>query len=257
MNRYSWVLNNPLRFVDPSGHNQLDHWRTAEIFIDEPGDLDQIKPPYPGAPRIDENWSENFSEDVTRLDDWQHPGWASPINPLPDAGWTFRNPLQHRGVDYPDSEGTELQASTHGLVVISDECSHPNCIQMAQPQRPDRFDASVNGGYGNVIIIEYPFDNVPASVAQTYGLENGQSLFVLYAHLVDPLGVEIGDTVEQGMVFGGVGNTGNSTGPHLHVEVRIGASGVIWDTQLCRGTCGDTWRTWRSLDDVDPQASWD
>jgi murein DD-endopeptidase MepM/ murein hydrolase activator NlpD len=59
-----------------------------------------------------------------------------------------------------------------------------------------------NGGYGNMIIIIHP-NNV-----QT-----------VYAHLRS-VNVVSGQTVAQGEQIGTVGNTGRSTGPHLHFEVR-------------------------------------
>jgi len=57
-------------------------------------------------------------------------------------------------------------------------------------------------GYGNLVIVE----NGPY---RTY-----------YAHL-SSIPVKLGQTVPQGMVIGLSGNTGNSTGPHLHYEVRL------------------------------------
>ncbi len=59
-----------------------------------------------------------------------------------------------------------------------------------------------NGAYGNLIIIAHP---------------NGTQTF--YAHQ-SKFAVSAGDNVSQGQVIGYVGNTGRSTGPHLHFEVR-------------------------------------
>ncbi len=59
-----------------------------------------------------------------------------------------------------------------------------------------------NGGYGNYVVVSHP---------------NGTQ--TLYAHL-NSVSVERGDQVKQGQKLGGMGNTGHSTGPHLHFEVR-------------------------------------
>ena len=58
-----------------------------------------------------------------------------------------------------------------------------------------------NYGYGNVVVIAHG----PA--------------FTIYGHL-DSYSVRCGQTVSAGTTIGGVGNTGNSSGPHLHFEVR-------------------------------------
>ena len=58
------------------------------------------------------------------------------------------------------------------------------------------------GGYGNYVVIDH-----------------GGGLTTLYAHM-SVVKVSPGDTVSQGTVIGITGNTGASTGPHLHYEVR-------------------------------------
>ncbi len=75
-----------------------------------------------------------------------------------------------------------------------------------------------NGGYGNLIIMKHP---------------NGMLTF--YAH-IKPNGIDVkqGQSVSQGTVIAHVGTTGESTGPHLHFEVRGGGnpgfdySGSAW-----------------------------
>ncbi|HSK96599.1 MAG TPA: M23 family metallopeptidase, partial [Euzebyales bacterium] len=63
--------------------------------------------------------------------------------------------------------------------------------------------AGVMGGYGNIIV-----------------LDHGGGMTTRYAHQ-SQLGASVGQTVEAGAQIGYVGSTGNSTGPHLHFEVRI------------------------------------
>lgn len=68
--------------------------------------------------------------------------------------------------------------------------------------------AGPQGGYGNFIIVDH-----------------GNGLSTCYAHC-DSISCWIGQKVTQGQVIGRVGTTGNSTGPHLHFEVRIDGSTV-------------------------------
>jgi murein DD-endopeptidase MepM/ murein hydrolase activator NlpD len=67
--------------------------------------------------------------------------------------------------------------------------------------------AGYMGGYGNIVIIDH-----------------GDGLSTAYAH---QSAIYVGSgSVSQGTVIGAVGSTGNSTGPHLHFEVRVNGSAV-------------------------------
>lgn len=69
-------------------------------------------------------------------------------------------------------------------------------------------DKSCGGGYGNHVIIEHDDGN-----------------YTIYAHMYEnSIVVNQGDSVNQGQVIGKVGNTGSSSGAHLHFEVRVGGS---------------------------------
>ncbi|MDD2228849.1 MAG: M23 family metallopeptidase [Candidatus Cloacimonetes bacterium] len=101
-------------------------------------------------------------------------------------GWGLRvHPISqqiefHYGIDIANQAGTPVYATAHGIVSKLD------------------FDS----GYGKRIMISH----------------NGGYL-TLYAHLYSYL-VRIGDEVNKGQIIGLMGDTGVSTGPHLHYEVR-------------------------------------
>lgn len=88
------------------------------------------------------------------------------------------------GVDFGAPIGTTVKASLAGEVILAKK------------------DGSYNGGYGNYIVIKH---------------SNGTQ--TLYAHL-SSVSVSVGDSVSTGEVIAKSGNTGRSTGPHLHFEVR-------------------------------------
>ena len=73
-------------------------------------------------------------------------------------------------------------------------------------------------------VISYGFNHW--SMGNYIIIDHGYGLFTAYYHL-QKLYVEKGDRVKQGQVIGLAGHTGNTTGPHLHFEVRISRGGVI------------------------------
>jgi murein DD-endopeptidase MepM/ murein hydrolase activator NlpD len=93
----------------------------------------------------------------------------------------------HKGVDVAAEPGTPIVAAAAGEVVYSDN-----------KQR----------GYGNLVIIRHK-----------------GGLLTVYAHNRRNL-VDVGQTVRQGSRIAEVGNTGRSTGPHLHFEVRVDGKAV-------------------------------
>ena len=89
--------------------------------------------------------------------------------------------VTHAGLDIAAPHGKEVSAPSDGTVVF----------------------AGLEGGYGNVLVIDH-----------------GYGIKTRYGHLSKIL-VKAGDRVKRGSAIANVGNTGRSTGPHLHYEVRV------------------------------------
>jgi murein DD-endopeptidase MepM/ murein hydrolase activator NlpD len=87
----------------------------------------------------------------------------------------------HRAIDIGAPTGSAVQAADGGFV---------------------SFAGWTDVGYGYLIVIDHA---------------NGFATY--YAHLSN-IYVGVGQAVERGQVIGAVGNTGRSTGPHLHFEIR-------------------------------------
>jgi len=106
----------------------------------------------------------------------------------------------HSGLDIAGQDGvTPIISALNGTVVKSAQGITGTCVNG---------DLNCGGKYGNYIIIQHTDGN-----------------YTLYAHMAtNSVIVQEGDTVKQGQVIGYVGNTGKSTGPHLHFEVRVGGN---------------------------------
>ena len=94
------------------------------------------------------------------------------------------HPVMHKGVDFAADHGADVVATADGIVI---------------------FAGSRGNGYGKTVVIDHG-----------YGVQTH------YAHLSD-FRVQIGDRVQRGNAIAAVGNTGRTTGAHLHYEVRFNA----------------------------------
>lgn len=114
-------------------------------------------------------------------------GWRRPVGGLVTQPWSYR----HGGMDFGVPEGTPVRAANAGTVITSTDLK-----------------GNGNGGY--------------RSYGRYVVLDHG-GISTLYAHL-SSRSARVGQRVGSGSVIGLSGNTGNSTGPHLHFETR-GPSG--------------------------------
>ncbi|WP_429815414.1 M23 family metallopeptidase [Ensifer sp. B1-9] len=92
----------------------------------------------------------------------------------------------HAGIDFRATVGTRIRSAAPGTVT----------------------NAGLTGGYGNMVEIDH-----------------GNGVSSRYAHLSTIL-VKVGDKVTEGEVIAKSGNTGRSTGPHLHYEIRLNGEAV-------------------------------
>jgi len=77
-------------------------------------------------------------------------------------------------------------------------------------------DSGWDTRYGNYVLIKHDLTD---EVRKKYPKAEGWSTY--YAHMLNPSPVKQGERVRENEVIGKIGNTGHSTGPHLHFEVRI------------------------------------
>jgi murein DD-endopeptidase MepM/ murein hydrolase activator NlpD len=117
-------------------------------------------------------------------------GFIWPVNGVVVSGFGMRWGRMHEGIDISASSGTPIWAAATGTVIWS----------------------GWRGGYGNAVVVDH-----------------GNGLATLYAH-ASALLVGVGQSVAQGETVALVGSTGNSSGPHLHFEVRV--NGVAVDPLL-------------------------
>ncbi len=107
------------------------------------------------------------------------------------SGYDFNPGANHPAIDIAGSTGNPVWASDNGVVVYA---------------------GWSNYGYGNLVVVDH-----------------GTGWQTLYAHL-NSINVGCGQSVNQGQGIGGLGNTGNSSGAHLHFEmIYVGTKVNPWN----------------------------
>ena len=155
----------------------------------------------------------------SNIDPWRPPVYPAPWIPSPHDHFYFLNPIAafdieaaysnygygevffenvvHTGIDIPGDIGTPILAAGEGKVIYAGQGIYRGG------------DNVYDDPYGKAVVIQHSFSY------------QGEPLYTLYAHLDEILVVEEQE-VKAGEKIGYMGNTGITTGPHLHFEVRVG-----------------------------------
>jgi murein DD-endopeptidase MepM/ murein hydrolase activator NlpD len=195
-NRYSYVLNNALRFTDPTGHYCYDPSSGADLVgtcVNEDGSTyslnsvptptQQPSPVFTGLPVASEviTWANGFGANSFAANR------ANPNSPSYDG--TYRNSGGlHPGLDFFAIAGTSVYSNVHGIV------------QIPSPYPGDAGRPIIDGKPSNVVVL----------------LDNG--MFVIFGHVQGIAGLTHGMEVFPGQLIGTVADQGSNS--HVHLALR-------------------------------------
>lgn len=152
--------------------------------------------------------------------DWRPPPYQAPMALRPEDHFYFRRPIPSDQVNWPHPE------YRYGNTFFGELAVHTGVDLGADFGTP-----VLASGSGEIIWTGYGLFRGFENLEDPYGLAiairhdfgyKGEYLYTVYAHLSE-INVWLGQHVEAGEHIGKVGNTGHSSGPHLHFEVRLGS----------------------------------
>lgn len=164
----------------------------------------------------DSNSDDSYSSSGIGTFIWPVPEYIEKKIPLKNqitatfAGDDSTHKGSHGAVDIANSVNlsAKIVAAADGKVVdVNTSCTH----DYGKPNAKDKYGCG--GGFGNYVIIKH---------------DNGY--YTLYGHMKKNIKVSKGDEVKSGQQIGTMGSTGNSSGNHLHFEVRKQKGNSFWDS---------------------------
>jgi len=157
------------------------------------------------------------------------------------------NPPARAGSDDPH-QAVDLAVVQYGIAMAGDPVQAILAGRVAAVVK-DRFP------YGNALLVETTLEGLPQNWLTRMQVptpaptlephpsltcpqleeplswdSDRRSLYLLYAHLQEPIHFQANDRVGCGENIGVIGQSGNALNPHLHLEVRVGPSGVIFNS---------------------------
>ncbi|MBL8057179.1 MAG: peptidoglycan DD-metalloendopeptidase family protein [Anaerolineales bacterium] len=159
-------------------------------------------------------------------ENWRPPVQGVPVSIRPQDHFWFARPIASDSVNWP------LGSYRYGSDYFGQMNVHAG-IDIDAP----RGTPILAAGPGQVIWAGWGLFNfdprreddpygIAVAIRHDYGYKN-RNLYTLYAHMEAQNNLYVGQRVETGQVLGWIGVTGNTTGPHVHFEVRVGENGYF------------------------------
>ncbi|MBI9048251.1 MAG: peptidoglycan DD-metalloendopeptidase family protein [Anaerolineaceae bacterium] len=109
---------------------------------------------------------------------------------------------------------------------------------------------------GHAVMVETPYESLPVEYCNALSIVPGQSLYILYAHMIEAPRYQVGDAIAWQQQVGNVGKS-QTAEAHLHLETRIGESGYTFDSMAYYDTATtkeerDTYMDWRTSGSYHP-----
>jgi murein DD-endopeptidase MepM/ murein hydrolase activator NlpD len=141
--------------------------------------------------KVSEDYNFNYYPPAASSTDW---GWPTISPYVITSYYGYRWGKLHGGIDISGSGfGSPIYSSTEGTVIsVFSGCANQGY-----------YGSTCGGGFGNSV-----------QVQSTTGLT------IIYGHIKNNIKVSVGETVTKGQLLGYMGNSGSSTGTHLHFEIR-------------------------------------
>jgi murein DD-endopeptidase MepM/ murein hydrolase activator NlpD len=198
---------------------------------------------------------------------------------LEELSETIHNPFNppapgrddpHMGIDFAIQQygmavsGGPVHAVLGGRVasVVDDRFPYGNALVIETPLdfMPPEWVSKIKLPTPAPTIEPHPALNCPTSTSNPTWNYSKRSLYLLYAHLLEPVVLQPEELVECGQVIGLIGSSGNALNPHLHLEIRLGPGGARFTSMSHYSTSASpeemsnycTWRVTETFQLMDP-----